>query len=458
MFHVRSLRCMLAVSLLVLPLIGTAEPWRVQDQWTLPEWLSVSGDHQLRYEWLDETFRSIDPGADDVLLSRLLLAVEATVGNTVRFGAELQDTRTWGAETRTPLNSTFVNALEPLQLYMGLTLPNVLGEDGSVDVRVGRFTMQMGSNRFVARHIFRNALQAHTGVNVLWTQDKGPRLQLFATNPVRRLPLDAESLRDNDVEFDEDTRTLFWGAHLDRLRFGTADAAVYVFGIDDSDTVRRPSLNRNYVTAGVRLLSDEDNWYWELETAYQFGSIRGSLSPGDLSNLDHRAWLVHADVGWRLKGSWSPVAELRFDYASGDDNPSDASNERFDTLVGPLRFDYGPTSIYNLVRRQNSNTTGLYLTLTPREDTAWMTGYRAAWLAIDRDRLSGSLLRDPDGGSGSFLGHQIETRYRWDLRPGNLRLEFGGAYLFKGEFLKDAPQAPETGNTIYLYTQLTTTF
>ncbi len=437
---------------------ANAEPWRVQDKWALPGWLSVSGDHQLRYEWMDNTFRAVDPGTDDLLLSRLLVWAEASISDGVRFGVELQDTRAWGAESGTPLTNTFVNALEPLQIYAGFTARDLFAENETIDLRLGRFTMQMGSNRFVARHIYRNALQAHTGANVIWAREGGPRLQLFITNPVIRLPADPDGLRDNDVKFDEDSETLFWGAHLDRLRFGSADAAVYLFGIDDSDTDRRPTFNRNYVTAGFRLLGDDDDWYWELESAYQFGSVRDSLSPADVDNLDHRAWLLHADIGRRLNGRWNPVVELRFDYASGDDRPGDSSNERFDALFGPLRFDYGPTSIYNLVRRENSNTTGLYVTVSPREGTAWMTGYRAAWLASDRDRLRGSLLRDPAGDSGSFLGHQIETRFRWSLAPGNLRLELGGAVLFKGEFLEDAPLAPDTGNTVYLYTQLTSSF
>ena len=458
MFETRPLRPAMAALLVLLAHGGHAEPWRVQDKWDLPNWLTVSGDHQLRYEWMDNTFRTVDPGSDNLLLSRILIAAEARLSDSFRVGAELQDARTWGAESGTPLSNTFVNALEPLQLYAGFTARDLLAKGDQIDLRVGRFTMQMGSNRFVARHIFRNTLQSHTGANVIWSQSDGPRLQFFLTNPVIRRPADSDGLRDNDVKLDEDSRTLFWGAHLDQFEFGGHDAAVYVFGIDDSDSSERPTLNRNYVTTGFRLLGEQNDWYWEVEGAYQFGSVRDSASAVDVNDLDHRAWLLHADIGRRLNGAWNPVLELRFDYASGDDRPGDDSNERFDSLFGPLRFDYGPTSIYNLVRRENSNTTGLYLTVTPRERTAWMTGYRAAWLASDRDRLRGSGLRDPSGQSGDFLGHQIETRFRWEFIPDSVRVEFGGALLFKGELLEDAPAAPAADNTVYLYTQVTTLF
>jgi hypothetical protein len=454
-------RSLLCAVLLTLPLLRPAEaddPWRIDDAWTPPDWLSISGSHQLRYQWLDNTYRIIDPGTDDLLESRLLFAAEARVTETLRLGAELQDSRAWGAGARTPLNTTNVNALEPLQLYAGLTLRDLFAEDETLDLRLGRFTMQMGSNRYIARHIYRNALQAHTGATLIWSRQDGPRLQLFATNPVRRLPFERSALEDNEIRFDEDSATVFWGAHLDGLAFGAADAAVYLFGIDDSDTTRRPTRNRNYLTAGFRLLGADEDWYWELESAYQFGTVRETILPGDTEDLDHRAWLLHADIGRRLTGRWRPVVELRYDYASGDDRPGDDSNERFDSLFGPLRFDYGPTSIYNAIRRENSSALGLYLTVAPDDSVRWMTGYRAAWLASARDRFGASGLRDPAGASGNFVGHQIETRYRWDLLPGNLQLEFGGALLLKGEFLEDAPLAPDTGNTIYLYTMLTTRF
>ena len=274
MFETRPLRPAMAALLVLLAHGGHAEPWRVQDKWDLPNWLTVSGDHQLRYEWMDNTFRTVDPGSDNLLLSRILIAAEARLSDSFRVGAELQDARTWGAESGTPLSNTFVNALEPLQLYAGFTARDLLAKGDQIDLRVGRFTMQMGSNRFVARHIFRNTLQSHTGANVIWSQSDGPRLQFFLTNPVIRRPADSDGLRDNDVKLDQDSRTLFWGAHLDQFEFGGHDAAVYVFGIDDSDSSERPTLNRNYVTTGFRLLGEQNDWYWEVEGAYQFGSVR----------------------------------------------------------------------------------------------------------------------------------------------------------------------------------------
>ena len=51
-------------------------------------------------------------------------------------------------------------------------------------------------------------------------------------------------------------------------------------------------------------------------------------------------------------------------------------------------------------------------------------------------------LRDRDGLSGSFIGHQVDLRWRWWSKSRNLTVDFTAAYLWKGEFLKNAPGAP----------------
>lgn len=438
--------------------VQAQDPWRLGNEAWVPERLSLSGSYRLRFEWLDNAFRAGAAGSDDLLVSRLLLAAELRASDRLRFGVELQDSRAWGGDPGTPLGTDDINALEPLQAYVGLRLPGLFRSEDTLDVRLGRFTMAMGGNRFVARHAYRNTLQGFTGVNAIWDRSNGPRLQLFATRPVTRLPSDRNSLADNDIRTDEDSNTTFWGAHLDRLQIGGAAGAVYLFGIDDSDSQREPTRNRNFLTAGLRLVSNSPEWHWEIEPALQIGSTRDSAAANDRRNLDHSAWLLHAELGRRFPGPWNPDVEVRLDVATGDDRPGDGDSERFDSLFGPPRFDFGPTGIYNAARRTNVITPAVYAELTPRDNMRWMIGYRAIWLASDTDAFAASGLRDPSGQSGSFVGQQLETRWRWELEPGGFRFEAGAAYLVKERFLRRAPGAPPDGNTIYLYSNLLLTF
>ena len=437
---------------------AAAEPLRIDDAWATPDWLSLSGSYRLRYEWLDNTFRAVDPGTDDLIVSRLRFKAEARMQNGLRFGAELQDSRAWGAGTGTPLGTDDVNAFEPLQAYAGYRVANAFRPGDQFDLLIGRFTFGLGSNRLVGEHVFRNTRGAFTGVKFDWSPANAPRLQAFVTRPVAREPSRRGALEDNEIELDEDANTVFWGVHVDRLRAGDLDAELYLYGIDDGDTAQRPTRNRNFLTLGGRLLGRAGVYSWSAEAALQSGSVRETALPADRTELDHEAWLIQTRIGRSFDSSWSPRLSLRLDAISGDRRPGDGDNERFDSLFGPARFDFGHTGIYGALRRENLYSAGVYADFTPFADSAWMIGYRAAWLASRRDSFGASGLRDPAGDSGRFAAHQVETRFRWELAPGNLRFEAGGAMLFKGEFLTDAPGAPPPSDTIYLYTNLLVTF
>jgi hypothetical protein len=84
--------------------------------------------------------------------------------------------------------------------------------------------------------------------------------------------------------------------------------------------------------------------------------------------------------------------------------------------------------------------------------------YRALWLDSATDAFGASGVRDPNGQSGRFAGQQIEGRVRYWLMPKIAQLDVGGAVLFKGRFLRDAPNAPPTGDTYYGYVGLNLSF
>ncbi len=88
----------------------------------------------------------------------------------------------------------------------------------------------------------------------------------------------------------------------------------------------------------------------------------------------------------------------------------------------------------------------------------WFAGYRAVFLASERDALTAAGLQDLSGASGRFVGHQVETRVGYFIAPGNLSMEIGAAYLMKGRFLKDAPNSLDRKDTVYVYSHLTWVF
>ena len=87
-----------------------------------------------------------------------------------------------------------------------------------------------------------------------------------------------------------------------------------------------------------------------------------------------------------------------------------------------------------------------------------MMAYRGFWLASDQDAWTTARTRDVTGNSGSFIGQQIEARFRYDVVPGNYRFEAGLVGLFDGEFMRKAPNASNQGDAFYAYTQIHLTF
>lgn len=178
----------------------------------------------------------------------------------------------------------------------------------------------------------------------------------------------------------------------------------------------------------------------------QFGELRASTSFSDREDLDYFAYFERAELDYSFEYSWSPRLVAQFDYASGDDDPDDSDNNRFDTLFGVRRFDFGPLGIYGPFARAYIISPRICLQIESKSDVSMFIARRGYWLASDRDAWTVAKIRDPAGDSGNFLDQQTEARLRWDIYPNNLSWEFGEAYLFKSEFAEDTLNVNSQGD------------
>lgn len=420
--------------------------------------LSVGGSIRARYEALTGQFRPGLPDDDDLVSLRTILTAEYDFG-PVRVGGELRDGRIYDADPSSPAGTGEVNALEPVQAYVGADLEDALGEGSTTAIDFGRFTLDLGSRRLAADDGFRNTTNGFTGIRANWLGKGQEKATLFLTMPQIRLPSDKESILDNDVELDEEsTDLIFWGGIVTLpavVRGASLD--LYFYGLDEDDSSDTATRNRHLFTPGFRLLRQpkEGAWDFEIEAVYQFGDIRTS-TVADAAQQDVSAAFVRAAVGHTFAAPWKPRLALEFDYASGDD--AGGSYNRFDTLYGSRSSDFGPTGIYGAYSRANIVAPALRLQVVPGERWDGFLHYRPAWLASKTDSFANTGVRDANGGSGSFAGHQIEFRARYWLVPKLLRWDVGGAVLLRGRFLEDAPNATGNGDTVYGYSDLTFTF
>ncbi|MEE4191630.1 MAG: alginate export family protein [Halieaceae bacterium] len=433
---------------------AAAEPWRLQDQ-GLPGWLKIWGEERYRLEVMDNTFRAIDPGFDRMTTSRLLLAAEAS-GEHWFVGAELQDSRAWWHDDRTPLGTADVNAGEFLQAYMGVRGKSVLAEGDELAFYAGRMTLDMGASRIVARNGYRNTINGFAGARLAWKGAGGSRVQAFYTLPMERLPdnTDRDALRDNEIQNDKSTRDrVLWGVELARYAIDEERLGdLYLVGFREDDRPSLPARERDHLTVGGRFYDETGPWQGEVELAYQWGDAV-ALPPATPGTLDIEAWLLHLEVSHVFDGPSALRLYAKYDFASGDSDPTDNKLERFDTLFAARRRDFGLLGIYGPFFFSNISSPAVGLKMRVSPSLRFETSYRPAWLAEKRDFFVGSGIRDREGQSGDFIGHQFDARFDWEVIPRQLTLMFGAAWLNKGEFLKDAPLAPDNGDTIYGVTQ-----
>jgi hypothetical protein len=411
--------------------------------------LDVSGTHRSRYEHLSNQFREGFDGSDAALAMRTTLLTRLRLDPAFAV-LELADSRLYLDDDDAPLNTTLVNPIDLLQAHI-----SVGAMDGAGGyVRVGRMTMDVGSRRLVASNRFRNTINAFTGLDAQWRRPGGDILRGFVTVPVERRPKGAGGLDGNEIELDREmTKVLFWGAFYgSRIRSVPVRLEFYLTGLHERDSDDVPTRNRGLVTPGLRVVRDPERGrvHFQVETAIQWGSSRKSADPDDTTDLNHAAWFAHASFGYTAEGAWRARFTLAYDYASGDRDPGDDANERFDTLFGARRFDYGPTGIYGALARGNLSSPAVRAEVDPHPRAGVAAAYRAAWLAEARDAWTASNLQDTTGGSGTFIGHQLEVNVTWRGLPGGAEIEGGVTRMWLGGF---PSELGATADPIHVYVQ-----
>lgn len=458
-------RFLAATALIAMPAAARAQaasstkPGALQQAIGDPDNFTISGSVRVRYETVDNQFRpAADPSGDDFLI-RSTLAAEYHSG-AFKIGGELWDSRAYGLDARTPIGTSDVDAVELAQAYLGIDAGDVLGAGSKTSVTGGRQFLNFGSQRLVGINNFGNTTSAFTGLSLNYRAPDKTSVSLFYTLPQVHLPNDPDGIRHNHVEWDRESFDLrFWGAFVSKpALLPGLSAELYIFGLDERDRPDLATTNRHLVTPGIRLYRDPKpgHWDYELEADYQLGSVRTSTA-ATAPKADVAAYYIHAEVARQFAGGWQPRLSLEYDLASGDGrNPK--SYNRFDSLFGTRRSDWGPSGLYGPLGRSNISSPGVRLEVTPAKRWDSFIFYRALWLASAVDSFASTGIKDATGRSGRFAGHQIEGRVRYWIVPKLLRLDTGAALLINGRFLEDAPNAAGRGNPIYGYADINIAF
>jgi hypothetical protein len=412
-----------------------------------------AGTQRTRYETLDPQFRSGFSNSDQALAMQTTLVFNWRRDSWL-VGGEIMDSRNYAVDTGSFVNGTTTNALEPIQAY-------VAWKHDASTFRIGRVTQDLGKRRLVARNRYRNTVNNFTGVDWSWTGDKGRAARAFYWVPMRFLPSDQEGLLDNEFELDKGVRgSSITGFFYQFPAFAKQHRLeAYVF---DADAASRtdPALAFDLVTVGARAYRapQASQWNYEVEAVLQDGESGGTVGGIARSDLDHQASLLHFEIGYQFDAPGSPNLLFQYDRATGDKDPTDLKIERFNTLFGARRFDFGPTGIYGIASRSNIDSPGVRLTFKPGPKWQAMLSYRVLHLEAPRDGWIGSGWRDTTGGAGDSIGDHLEGQFTWTAIPDRLSFETGFGHLWAGHFAEQTAGAAFRGDPQYYYVALTTTF
>lgn len=412
----------------------------------------VSGSIRVRGEVLNGQPR-VDTSTDDhAVFLRARLAASYASG-PLAIGGEVIDSRAYFEPRGSTVSSSEVDALEPVQAWLQIAPTK------NAKLLLGRFTMNLGSGRLVVDENFRNTTNGFTGAKFDWGDAAGDSLTAFWTMPQQRLPDDDAGIRSDRLVRDRERTALqFYGAIGTKAGVLGGDLEGYAFRLQERDAPDFLTRNRRLWTVGGRLAASAapGRIDYEVEATWQSGIARASSLVADVADRRVAAFFVHGGLGSSLAGTWKPRIRVAADYASGNGRGNGIG--RFDTLYGARSFEFAPSGLYGEVARANLISVETRLELAPTSRTDAYFAVRPLWLADATDSFGQTGVRDPTGASGRTVGTQFEARARWWAVPNRVRMAAGGVYLAKGRFLRDAPNAPATGDTRYAYVEATYSF
>lgn len=143
-----------------------------------PGELKISASVRVRFEAIDGQARPGFNNADELVSLRATLFAEYDFG-PINIGGEIRDARVYDARQGTPLTTSEVNALEPVQAYIGGNLRDLLGAGSATTLQAGRMIVSVGSTRLLTSEEFRNTANGYTGVRADYKAKSGVGATLF---------------------------------------------------------------------------------------------------------------------------------------------------------------------------------------------------------------------------------------------------------------------------------------
>lgn len=369
---------------------ASGEPMDLDDGLTL----EIGGQERLRWQSENnKTFGNALPRGNDFWLNRLLVHADLRSDTGWRLYVEAIDARIQGMERR-PIGGDR-NHADIRNAFFQYDM-------GDTSVRVGRTDLKYGAQRLVSPLDWANTRRTFEGA--VLTQDLDDlTFDAFITKPV--------VVDFNDFDHDDDSLYFSgvygtWmidetdGVDLYALALNETTSRSYVTGIAAPPITTRRGTSDTY-TFGFRAWTKDGPIDADAELAKQFGQRAGQ-------NI--RAYMFAARAGYTFEEStWAPRVGFDYDFASGDDDPTDGTDGTFNQLY-PLGHAY--YGYLDLVGRQNIHDVQANVTLQLDDRTTFKLAQHIFRLDERKDALynagGAATLQDVTGAAGGNVGTEID--------------------------------------------------
>ncbi|KJV07430.1 hypothetical protein VZ94_04960 [Methylocucumis oryzae] len=413
-------------------------------------WLDVGLNFRFRYEYRDGDIRRSTALVDNPLLfkTRAYLGVKE-IFDPFRFAVELQDSRRYNSHFPTDVRD--VNEFEIIAGYGELYFKDALGTDDLGNARpfsfkMGRFNFEFLDRRLIGNNEWRNTTNTFQGFQAMLGQDKNDwQVDLLALQPLERLKYD----------FDEVVDEQWLSAVMGHWRKWSEIITLEPYYLQLKQTA---SANNNFLDREIHAVALRGyGWVGESGVNYDFNGI---YQFGTSGTQNQDAYGFTAEIGYTFSHPWKPRFSASYGYASGDKDPNDKHNERFERFFGFAR----PWSADDYVVFENIIAPKIRLELEPSKNFRLDTGYSFFWLASDTDRFNNlntvpdptGLNRDKTGKSGDFIGHSFDIRARYKIDP-RVETILGYSHFTTGEFVRNIQnksQGHHTDDTNFFYVEV----